>query len=267
MSKSKYEYVKTYENQSQCLPETFILIRIDGKGFSKFTTNNKFQKPNDSRGLHLMNSAALEVCKRYNDIFLAYGQSDEFSFMMVRKTDLYNRRKEKICSTIVSLFTAVYNVKFQEIFGKPPEGLATFDSRIVEYPTLTSMRDYFRWRQVDCHINNLYNTCFWGLVQKEGISQKKAEKILKDTVSSDKHEMLFSKFQINYAKEPDIFRKGSLIVRTLQADPVKLKKYEQLAKEGKFAKLAPPRAKLSWRILHCDLIQKSFWDAHFPRLE
>lgn len=26
------------------------------------------------------------------------------------------------------------------------------------------VRDYFAWRQADCHINNLYNTCFWALV-------------------------------------------------------------------------------------------------------
>lgn len=26
------------------------------------------------------------------------------------------------------------------------------------------VRDYISWRQADCHINNLYNTCFWALV-------------------------------------------------------------------------------------------------------
>lgn len=267
MSKSKYEYVKNYESPSKCLPDTFILVRIDGKGFSKFTQANNFDKPNDSRGLRLMNLAALEVCRHFNDIFLAYGQSDEFSFMMGRDADVYSRRREKICSTVVSLFTGAYNLKFQEVMERPLVGMATFDSRVVEYPTLGSMKDYFRWRQVDCHINNLYNTCFWSLVLTDKVSQKKAEKILKDTVSADKHEMLFSRFQINYAKEPAIFRKGSLIVRTLRADPAKQKKYEELLQRAEIAQLAPPRLKMNWEVLHCDLIQEAFWQGHYPKLD
>ena len=42
--------------------------------------------------------------------------------------------------------------------------IATFDSRIVLYPNEAVVKDYFRWRQVDCHINNLYNTVFWEMV-------------------------------------------------------------------------------------------------------
>ena len=30
-----------------------------------------------------------------------------------------------------------------------------------------NIKDYMRWRQVDCHINNLFNTTFWALVQSE----------------------------------------------------------------------------------------------------
>ena len=32
------------------------------------------------------------------------------------------------------------------------------------YPTDAILRDYLKWRQVDTHINNQYNTCFWALV-------------------------------------------------------------------------------------------------------
>lgn len=34
------------------------------------------------------------------------------------------------------------------------------------YPTDSVIKDYLRWRQVDCHINNLYNTAFWKLVRR-----------------------------------------------------------------------------------------------------
>lgn len=36
------------------------------------------------------------------------------------------------------------------------------------------------------------------------------------TLAADKHEMLFSRFQMNYNDEPEIFRKGSVIYRNVQ---------------------------------------------------
>jgi tRNA(His) guanylyltransferase len=54
----------------------------------------------------------------------------------------------------------------------------------VQYPTTKNLRDYFAWRQADCHINNLYNTCFWLLVEKGHLTRQETEKLLKDTDSA-----------------------------------------------------------------------------------
>lgn len=54
------------------------------------------------------------------------------------------------------------------------------------YPNEQTLKDYFRWRQVDCHINNLYNTVFWCMVGK-GMENRQVEKILKDTNSGKKN--------------------------------------------------------------------------------
>lgn len=35
MANSKYEYVRRYELQDPLLPSCFIVVRIDGKGFTK----------------------------------------------------------------------------------------------------------------------------------------------------------------------------------------------------------------------------------------
>jgi tRNA(His) guanylyltransferase len=84
------------------------------------------------------------------------------------------------------------------------------------------------------HINNLYNTVFWGLVQQGGESTSQAHASLRvsvaicssfstfvltlfslfqGTLSSQKHEILFSRFGINYNNLDPQFRKGSVIVR------------------------------------------------------
>lgn len=43
-----------------------------------------------------MNEAAFYVCQKFKDIFLAYGQSDEYSFALSKETGLFNRRVDKI---------------------------------------------------------------------------------------------------------------------------------------------------------------------------
>jgi tRNA(His) guanylyltransferase len=63
--------------------------------------------------------------------------------------------------------------------GTPLKSIPSFDSRTVLYPSDRALRDYLSWRQVDCHINNLYNTCFWALVNKASKTQREAENILK----------------------------------------------------------------------------------------
>ena len=40
------------------LPNTWLVVRIDGRGFHKFTDAHNFHKPNDVRALRLMNHAA-----------------------------------------------------------------------------------------------------------------------------------------------------------------------------------------------------------------
>jgi tRNA(His) guanylyltransferase len=55
--------------------------------------------------------------------------------------------------------------------GRPLQSLPSFDARIVLYPSVNNLKDYFRWRYVDCHVNNLYNTVFWALVDVGGLSR------------------------------------------------------------------------------------------------
>ena len=57
----------------------------------------------------------------------------------------------------------------------------------------------------------MYNTCFWSLVQTGGMTPHEAQQRLKGTVSSDKNELLFSQFNINYNNLPQLYRKGTVL--------------------------------------------------------
>jgi tRNA(His) 5'-end guanylyltransferase len=127
-----------------------------------------FRKPNDSRALTLMNTAATQVVQALSDITIAYGLSDEFSFVFHKHTTLFERRRDKLVSTVVSAFTAAYVHGWDTSFGagstaecstepKPDKParlsidmLPTFDGRAVCYPSWENLRDYLKWRQVDC---------------------------------------------------------------------------------------------------------------------
>ncbi|KAJ3148815.1 tRNA-histidine guanylyltransferase 1-like [Irineochytrium annulatum] len=206
MAKSKYEYVKAFEQHAVALLNTYIVVRVDGHSFHRFTSQHGFTKPNDERGLRLANYAACAVMEEVQDVFLAYGQSDEFSFAFRKSTTLYKRRSEKIMSTIVSLFTGHYIVGWPKFFpGKPLEYPPSFDGRLVMYPSEKNLKDYFSWRQADCHINNLDPDA--------PMTEIAAQNFLKDTNSASKNELLFKRFSINYNQLPEIYRKGSVVVR------------------------------------------------------
>jgi len=144
------------------------------------------------------------------------------SFVSPPSASLFDRRSSKLTSTIVSTFTAHYIHLWPTFFSpsaaSPPAltltpPLPTFDGRAIVYPTSTHLRDYLSWRQADCHINNLYNTTFWALVQRGACSAQEAEQTLSGTYSHDKHELLFQRFGVNYNNEAEIWKKGSVIFR------------------------------------------------------
>lgn len=140
-----------------------------------------------------MNETAKSLMQSMSDIILAYGDSDEYSFVLRKNCQLFERRECKLVSTFASTFTALYNHLWGKYFnggGEEEEEdkeenklditmLPTFDARTVVYPNEKTLRDYLSWRQVDCHINNLYNTTFWTLVLKGGLTGAQAEEKLR----------------------------------------------------------------------------------------
>lgn len=82
------------------------------------------------------------------------------------------------------------------------------------------------------HVNNLYNTTFWALIQQGGQTAKEAHATLQasgahsaepadarqGTLSSDKNEILFKTYNINYNNVHPMFRKGSILLREAPID-------------------------------------------------
>ncbi|XP_033948723.1 probable tRNA(His) guanylyltransferase isoform X2 [Pseudochaenichthys georgianus] len=146
--------------------------------------------------------------------------------------------------------------------GEP--GTVVFDGRVVLYPSNRNLKDYLSWRQADCHVNNLYNTVFWTLVQKGGLTTAQAEERLKGTLAADKNEILFSEFNINYNTEPAVLKKGTTLIWEKRDETVtkcmKLPNAEE-------KEVAVTRSRRRVQAHHCDVIGEQFWEEHPDILE
>ncbi|CAG8747022.1 5640_t:CDS:2, partial [Ambispora leptoticha] len=75
------------------------------------------------------------------------------------------------------------------------------------------------------------------------------------TVSKEKNELLFSNFNINYNNLPEMYRKGSVLIR----EEVEIK---TMNKQG----IEIIRRKKTVTVLHTDIIGERFWKEH-PEIE
>ncbi|XP_059642588.1 tRNA(His) guanylyltransferase 2-like [Cornus florida] len=256
INKIKPEYVKSFQFESKLMPSTWIVVRIDGCHFHRFSEVHEFEKPNDEQALNLMNSCAVAVVEEFQDIVFSYGVSDEYSFILKKDTQFYQRRASEIVSLIVSFFSSTYVLKWKEFFPHkqlryPPY----FDGRAVCYPSAVIVRDYIAWRQVDCHINNQYNTCFWMLV-KSGKSKSEAQDYLKGTQTREKNELLKQQFGIDYNTLPIMFRQGSSVFWDKEEKMV-------FHKDGD----AGEKSRKKVVVEYCNVIDMNFWRIHPSILE
>ncbi|KAM6999973.1 putative tRNA(His) guanylyltransferase [Tautogolabrus adspersus] len=268
MAKSKFEYVRNFETDDTCLRNCYIVVRLDGRNFHKFAEQHKFTKPNDDRALALMTKSAHTVMEELEDIVIAYGQSDEFSFVFKRTSTWFKRRASKLMTNVASQFSSAYVFYWKDYFGEQPLLYPPgFDGRVVLYPSNRNLRDYLSWRQADCHVNNLYNTVFWALVQKGGFTTVKAEERLKGTLAADKNEILFTEFDINYNKEPALYKKGTTVfwekVSCRQRDETVIKRK---LSDGE-TDVPVTRTRRTLRSDYADIIGDEFWREHKDILE
>lgn len=50
MANSRFDYVRDFESDDRLIPNCWIVVRIDGRAYHKFTKKHDFDKPNDKNG-------------------------------------------------------------------------------------------------------------------------------------------------------------------------------------------------------------------------
>lgn len=185
-----------YFHALRLLPETWTVIRVDGRSFSKFTESG-FDRPFDIRFRDAMVKAAQALLKEFHGLY-AYTESDEISILFPPDWTLFDRELEKV----VSISAGIASSAFTLAIGKP----AHFDSRIWLGTSKSLVVDYFRWRQSDAGRCALNGWCYWTL-RKAGKSVKDATARLENKSPAFKNELLFQ-HGINFNDLPQWQRRG-----------------------------------------------------------
>ena len=179
----------------------YTIVRIDGRSFHNFTRD--LERPYSRLLADALDQAALRLCQEMTGCRFAYGQSDEYSFLLTdfERVDAplwFEGNVQKIVSVSASLFTAMFNQCFSSKLQA-----ATFDSRVIVISQRTEVQQYFIWRQLDASANSLNMLA----------SAHYSHADLLGKSNSEKHEMLYLK-EINWAKEPSDFKRGRAIRRS-----------------------------------------------------
>lgn len=178
------------------LPGSWIVIRVDGRSFSRFT-EERFAKPFDERFSTLMTTTAEALLTEF-DARYAYTESDEISVLLDPSFALFGRSVEKL----VSLSAAVASATFTHAAGEP----ACFDSRLWLGNDTADVLDYFSWRQADAARCALNGWCYWTL-RNDGHTRAQATKALEGTSFADKNELLHG-HGVNFNEVPAWQRRG-----------------------------------------------------------
>lgn len=183
---------------------TNLVLRIDGRSFHEFTKG--MERPYCRPLADALDQAALTLAKDMMGCRFAYGQSDEYSFLL---TDYENEKSpmwfdgnlQKLVSVAASVFTAAFARNFDS------EKLASFDCRALVIPQASEVEKYFIWRQLDASANSLNMLASAHYSHKELLGKSEAEK----------HDMLHAK-GLNWAKEPADFKRGRAVLRGASGD-------------------------------------------------
>ena len=194
------------------LPDMYMVARLDGRGFTKFTKKAGFEKPFDEGFRNLMNDTVKYLMTKsgFNFIY-GFTESDEISLLFVPDDQTFGRKVRKLNTTLAGCASAYFTIRYKEyLYNHPIKDtkfdICTFDCRIIPLPNKDRVADCFLWRQEDANRNALNGWCYWTL-RKEGESSRKATSILSGKGNDFKNELLFQK-GINYNDVPGWQKRG-----------------------------------------------------------
>lgn len=199
------ERIKLYEGvySDRLMSDMPIIVRIDGKNFSKYT--KQFKKPFDSLLVHTMHHCAKKVASELQGFKLAYHQSDEISFLITNGGNensevAFGGKINKINSLVASYMAGHFNDYMREF--STVKKLAFFDCRCFNVPE-NDVTNYFLHRAKDWKRNSIT------MLGREYFSHKEMHKKNSQTVKN----MLSTEKKVFWEMLNDDLKYGTFIYK------------------------------------------------------
>lgn len=236
------ERIKSYESACEhIIPKSeYIIIRIDGHHFSKFTRG--FKKPFDHIFRETMIKTTEDLHNRFNS-YSSFTQSDEITlFLPTLKNEKtgklidhqFNGRTQKLASLVSSYCTVMFNKHLNNLIKNYKEYLdredeydlfraayniewdyyntllekqiiAYFDARVFSVPSESEVANVFIWRARDC-IKNSKATFAQAYASHKELQNKNSEEQIK---------YVLEEYNKDWNKIEDMFKYGVLIKKEL----------------------------------------------------
>lgn len=207
----RMKWYESQETSSQFLPRIPVVIRIDGRSFSKLT--KPFERPIDEQFRSIMVQVTKHLVDKTNAV-VGYTQSDEIN--LVLHTDNYksqiffNGRKFKITSNLAAMASVKFLSLAQQAWPdylselEKQDNLPTFDCRCFQVPNRDEAINALIWREQDATKNaiTMAASCYYSHKQLMGKSGKEKQ-------------VMLSEKGIEFKNYPAFFRRGSYVKRVL----------------------------------------------------
>lgn len=213
--------MKLYESwstQRKLMPGLPIVVRLDGKNFSKFTKG--LTRPYDERLSKLMVDTAKYVMEQVN-ANCAYTQSDEISIIIYEpdtsKEIIFGGRVQKLESLMASMTTSYFVRQLPTRIPERANSIPIFDCRAFNVPNGTEAVNEVLWREQDATKNSISMAAstYYSTNELEGKS------------GNVKQEMLFQK-GVNWNDYPAFFKRGTYVRRIRVGRPYTVDELEVL---------------------------------------
>lgn len=216
--------MKTYEGayDQRIIGRLPVVIRCDGKGFSKFTKSINADKPFDVTFSSVMAEAMRHAASNIEGCLFGYTQSDEITFVLrndqsLESTPWFGNRIQKMCSVVSSMVTASFNLESIRFNGV--NKMAYFDTRVFAVPDIQEAINCLIWRQNDAVKNSISAACYYEVAKK--IGKKTARKLMHGLNQNKQQELMFQETGINWNNYPVKFKRGTgtrRVTRELEID-------------------------------------------------
>jgi tRNA(His) 5'-end guanylyltransferase len=213
--------MKMYEATTagqRLMPLLPAMIRIDGKGFSKFTKG--LRRPYDQRLSDIMVETTKVLVAETNAL-IGYTQSDEISLVLysndMRSQIYFDGRIQKMVGDLAAVASLAFNDLIREGLPEKAHLRPRFDCRVWNVPNKIEAANTLLWREQDATKNSI-SMAARSVYSHNEVNNKNG---------SEKQDMLMEK-HINWNDYPAFFKRGTFVRRETELRAFTVEELEKL---------------------------------------